>query len=170
MSTMQELVKEAQEYQAVLAETARLEAELQLARAQNPLSMLLEDAGALLSALNDATTNVEIAIDNEHITRRAAKEATGVYDDAEAEWTYDQMAAPVPEGVKAPTVDVRKAQIAAALVKARQGNGLAKSYAAMTHAKYKAEDAKMALDQAEKRFSATRSAADLVGAMLNAAK
>jgi shikimate kinase len=122
----------------------------------------------IVGSLSEAVSNLELAIEQEHVTRRAAKEATGAYDDAETEWTYDQMTAPT-NGERI-TVDVRKAQIAAALVKARQSNGLARPYAAMNQAKYAAEDARMALDQAEKRYSATRAVAELTAAMLNAAK
>ncbi len=168
MSTeFQKLIDEAKEYQKVLEEAKLLEAELALARAQNPLSQLLVDAGSILMFLTEVTDNVEMAIEQEHVTRKMHKDAAKTYKDAETEWTYDQMIAPVDGKI---TVDQRKAQVAALLVKAQKANGLAGPYQAMRKAEYAAEDAKMALDQCEKRYSATKAAAELVSSMLNAAK
>jgi hypothetical protein len=51
----------------------------------------------------------------------------------------------------------------------RSTGTLAAAWARMNAASYEADDAKMALEQASKRFRATESAADLTAAMLRAA-
>jgi len=66
-------------------------------------------------------------------------------------------------------MDQLKVIVPAELVKARQTGNLAKLWAMMNAAAYEAEDAKMALEQAAKRFRAVEAAADLTAAMLKAA-
>lgn len=129
---------------------------------ENPLTQLLGDASEILRYLSESIAVLEDAIEAEHIARRTAKETAQAYQDAETEYMID-----IPfDGRNA---EQRKLQQEAAVVKARQ-NGLGRYYQAMNAAKYKAEDAAMALEQASKRYSATKAAADLTAAMLNAAK
>ncbi|MBK8772610.1 MAG: hypothetical protein IPM06_19595 [Rhizobiales bacterium] len=134
----------------------------------NPLEALISDALDIKDALRDAVTNLELAIEADHKARRTAKEAMTAYDNAEAEWEYDQMC--VPENGTKITADVRKAMVASAKVKAQRDGALAGYLAMANAARYNAEDAAMALLQAEKRYGATRSACDLTAAILNAAK
>lgn len=133
----------------------------------NPLATLIEEAAQIRNFLGDSITALESAIEADHAARRLAKQLEAEYNDIETEWTYSQMAAPVPEGTKV-TVDQRKAQVAAALVKAK-ANGLGKPWRNAQSAKYASEDAAMTLEQASKRFSATRTAAELTAAILIAA-
>ena len=136
---------------------------------QNALQQLIDDALDIKDALRDAVSNLELAIEADHKAKRIAREAQSTYDNAEAEWELDQMFPP-ENGTGKITVDQRKAIIAAAKVSSHRDGALAKPLAMANAARYNAEDAAMALLQAEKRYSATRSASDLTAAILNAAK
>ena len=142
--------------------------------AVNPLTALIASADEIRSALLNAITNLELAIEADAAKRRTAKEAKETYDDAAAEWEADALLrdrTTVNGDGKAtkPTVDVVKAIVAAELVKARQAGPLAKPWALMNAAAYDADDARMALEQAAKRYRAVEAAADLTAAMLKAA-
>ena len=128
-----------------------------------PLEILLQDGREIRDYLGEAISNLELAIEAEHKARRQAKEASQFYQDAEAEFLMDLA-------IDGKNAEERKRQMDAALVKARNYNGLARPWAQKNAAAYNAEDAAMALEQASKRFSATRAAAELTAAMLNAAR
>ena len=142
--------------------------------ATNPLTALISSAEDIRTALLNAITNLELAIEAETMKRRIAKEAKEAYDAAEAEveaeaWTRDRSTVNGDGKATKPTMDQLKVIVPAELVKARQTGNLAKLWAMMNAAAYEAEDAKMALEQAAKRFRAVEAAADLTAAMLKAA-
>lgn len=140
----------------------------------NPLNALLNSAESIREALGESIDNLELAIEKEATARRVAKETRENYDAIVAEWDAEAMNRDrsVTNGdgkPKSPTVDQIKALVAAERVVAQRQGVLAKPLAMMNAAGYDHEDAKMALEQASKRFRATEAAADLTAAMLRAA-
>jgi len=130
----------------------------------NPFAQMITDAADIRDALREAVGNLELAIEAEAAARRTAKEARENYEAAEVEFTAETLPA-----CDAKNAEGRKAQMDAALVAARSTGTLAAAWARTNAAAYTWEDAKMALEQAAKRFRATESAADLTAAMLRAA-
>ena len=130
----------------------------------NPFAQMIADAADIRNALHAAVTDLEMAIEAEATVRRTAKEARESYEAAEAEFVAETLPA-----CDAKNAEGRKAQLDVALVAARRAGVLAATFARMNAAAYDSEDAKMALEQASKRFRATESAADLTAAMLRAA-
>ena len=130
----------------------------------NPFATMIADAADIRDALREAVGNYELAVERETLARRTAKETRENYDAAEAEYVVEAMLM-----CDAKNAEGRKAQMDAALVAARRAGVLAQAWALANAAGYDAEDAKMALEQASKRFRATESAADLTAAMLRAA-
>lgn len=130
----------------------------------NPFSQMIADAADIRNALREAVGNLELAIEAEAAARRTAKEAKEGYDATEVEFVAETLPA-----CDAKNAEGRKAQLDAALVAARNAGTLAGPWARMNAAAYAWDDAKMALEQAAKRFRATESAADLTAAMLRAA-
>ena len=130
----------------------------------NPYAALLNSAHEVRNALGESVTNLELALENEAAKRRTAKELRSMYDEAEAEFLAEAVFA-----ADAKNAEGRKAQVDAALVKARQSGKLARLWAQANAAAYDADDAKVGLEQAAKRFRATEAAADLTAAMLRAA-
>lgn len=140
----------------------------------NPFGQMIADAADIRNALHTAVTDLELAIEAEAAARRTAKETRETYEAAEAEFEAEAMNRDrsVVNGdgkAKSPTVDQIKALVKAELAQARSTGALAQVWAMANAASYEAEDAKMALEQAAKRFRATESAADLTAAMLRAA-
>ena len=140
----------------------------------NPFATMIADAADIRDALRESVGNLELAIEAEATARRTAKEARESYEAAEAEFEAEAMNRDrsVTNGdgkAKSPTVDQIKALVKAELTQARSTGTLAAAWTRMNAASYEAEDAKMALEQASKRFRATESAADLTAAMLRAA-
>ena len=129
----------------------------------NPYAALLNSAHEVRNALGESVTNLELALENEAAKRRTAKELRSMYDEAEAEFLAEAVFA-----ADAKNAEGRKAQVDAALVKARQSGKLARLWAQANAAAYDADDAKTALEQAGKRFRATEAASDLTAAMLRA--
>ena len=130
----------------------------------NPYAALLNSAHEVRNALGESVTNLELALENEAAKRRTAKELRSMYDEAETEFLAEAVFA-----ADAKNAEGRKAQVDAALVKARQSGKLARLWAQANAAAYDADDAKVGLEQAAKRFRATEAAADLTSAMLRAA-
>ena len=130
----------------------------------NPYAALLNSAHEVRNALGESVTNLELALENEAAKRRTAKELRSMYDEAETEFLAEAVFA-----ADAKNAEGRKAQVDAALVKARQSGKLARLWAQANAAAYDADDAKVGLEQAAKRFRATEAAADLTAAMLRAA-
>lgn len=127
----------------------------------NPLATLIEEAAQIRNFLGDSITALESAIEADHAARRLAKQLADEYANAETEYLIAQ----VFDGKNAET---RKLQTDAAIAKAK-ANGLGKPWRNAQSAKYASEDAAMTLEQASKRFSATRTAAELTAAILIAA-
>lgn len=130
----------------------------------NPYAALLTSAHEIRNALAEAAQQLELAIANEADKRRVAKELRSMYEEAEAEFVAETVIS-----CDAKNAEGRKAQLDAALVKARRDGALARLWAAANAAGYEHEDAKSALEQMSKRFRATEAAADLTAAMLRAA-
>lgn len=126
-----------------------------------PLRTALANANDLVGALSEATNQVELAIENEAATRRTAKELAQTYDDAECEFLADTP-------IDGKNADARKLAQDALLAKARRAGPLAGAWARKNAAQYAYDDARMALDQAERRFSATKAACALTEAILKA--
>ncbi len=138
---------------------------------KSELAAVIVDARNLNGALDDATQDLRLAIEADAKARRTAKEAKGSYEAIEAEfdaeaWSRDRSTMNGDGKLKTPTVDVIKAMVAAEKVKAQREGVLAKPFAMMNAAAYAAEDAAMALKQAETQFSGVKHAADLVGNIL----
>ena len=132
---------------------------------------IINDAHNLNGALDDATSDLRLALEADAKARRTAKEAKGNYDAVEAEWEAEAWAKDRSilngDGKTAkPTVDAIKTAVAAEKVKAQREGMLAKPWAMLNAATYEAEDAAMALKQAEVQFSGVKHAADLVGNIL----
>lgn len=130
----------------------------------NPYAELIASAVEIRNALADAAQNLELAIANEGQARRVAKESRTMYDEAEAEFVAEATFA-----ADAKNAEGRKAQVDAALVKARRDGKLARLWEQANAAAYTHEDTKAALEQMSKRFRAVEAAADLTAAMLRAA-
>ena len=130
----------------------------------NPFAELIQSGVEIRNALADACQNIELAIANEAQARRVAKEIRQMYDEAEAEFVAEANFAATGSNA-----EKRKAEVDAALVKARRDGKLARLWAQANAAAYTHEDTKSALAQMEKRFRATEAAADLTAAMLRAA-
>jgi hypothetical protein len=130
----------------------------------NPFATQIAAAAEIRNALGDACQQLELAIANEAQARRVAKEVRQMYDEAETEFAVEATAAATGSNA-----EKRKAEVDAALVKARRDGQLARLWAASNAAAYNHEDTKSALSQMEKRFRATEAAAELTAAMLRAA-
>ena len=130
----------------------------------NPFSALIESGVEIRTALADAATQLELALANDAEKRRTAKELKSLYDEAEAEFVAETLFAATGKNTES-----RKAELDAALVKARREGKLARLWAQANAAAYDADDAKTGLDQCAKRFRAVECAADLTAAMLRAA-
>ena len=125
------------------------------------LQTVVNDARNLSGAVYEATNDLQLAIEADAKARRTAKETRQAYEDAEAE-----VSAEVLFNATGKNGETRKAELDAALVKARREGALAKLWALKQAADMQAEDAAMALKQAEVQFSGTKHAADLVGNIL----
>ena len=138
---------------------------------KSELASIIVDARNLNGALDDATQDLRMAIEVDAKARRTAKEARANYEALEAEfdaeaWAKDRS---VPNGdgkATKPLADAIKAMVAAEKVQAQRQGVLAKPWAMLNAATYEAEDAAMALKQAETQFSGVKHAADLVGNIL----
>ena len=130
----------------------------------NPFAELIQSGIEIRQALADACRNLELALENEAAKRRTSRELRQMYDEAEAEFLAEAVFA-----ADARNAEGRKAQVDAALVKARRDGPLARLWAQANAAGYDAEDAKVGLEQCSKRFRATEAAAELTAAMLRAA-
>ena len=130
----------------------------------NPFADLIQSGVEIRTALADAATQIELALANEAEKRRTAKELKAMYEEAEAEFVAEATFAATGKNA-----ETRKAELDAALVKARRDGKLARLWAQANAAQYDADDAKTALEQCAKRFRAVECAADLTAAMLRAA-
>ena len=128
---------------------------------KSELASVIVDARNLNGALDDATQDLRMAIEADAKARRALKEMRQVYDDAEAE-----VSAEVLFNATGKNGETRKAELDAALVAARRNGVLARPWAMKLAAEQEADDAAIALKQAETQFSGVKHAADLVGNIL----
>lgn len=140
---------------------------------KSEFAAVIVDARNLNGALDDATQDLRLALEANTKAQRTAKEMKANYEAIEAEfdaeaWMKDRSV-PNGDGKSAkPTVDAIKAMVAAEKAKAQRNGVLAKPWAMMNAAAYAAEDAALALKQAETQFSGVKHAADLVGNILRA--
>ncbi len=142
---------------------------------KSEFAAVIVDARNLNGALDDATQDLRLALEANTKAQRTAKEMKANYEAIEAEfdaeaWMKDRS---VPSGNgdgKATKLlaDAIKAMVAAEKAKAQRNGVLAKPWAMMNAAAYAAEDAALALKQAETQFSGVKHAADLVGNILRA--
>lgn len=130
----------------------------------NPFAALIESGIEIRSELATAARDLTLAIDNLYSKRQTAKELKRIYEEMEAEVTAEVMF-----GTTATNDKARKAELDAALVKARRDGYLSRAWAQMNAAQADLEEAESAHEQAAKRFRATEAAADLTAAMLKAA-
>ena len=130
----------------------------------NPLTGLLDVASGVFSALGEAVTNLELALEADVSARRTAREAKDAYQDSESEFAAEALFA-----ANGKNAEQRKAEVDVALVKARTSGPLAYRWQQMNAARNDADNAAMTLEQCSKRFRATEAAADLTAAMLKAA-
>ena len=130
----------------------------------NPFNQLIQSGVEIRDTLSTAVRDLELAIEAELVKRRTAKELTTICEEIEAEFTAEVFA-----GMTATNDKGRKAELDAALVKARRDGVLARPWAQMNAARYDLEEAEAAKEQAAKRFRATEAAAELTAAMLRAA-
>jgi hypothetical protein len=128
---------------------------------KSELLSIVTDARNLNGAMDDATQDLRMAIEADAKARRAAKEMRQAYDDAEAE-----VSAEVLFNSTGKNKEARDAELDAALVKARRNGVLARTWALKLAADSQAEDAAMALKQAETQFSGVKHASDLIGNIL----
>ena len=138
---------------------------------KSELGSVIVDARNLNGALDDATQDLRMALEADAKARRTMKEAKANYDAIEAEWEAEAWAKDrsVTNGdgkAAKPTVDAIKTAVAAEKVKAQREGVLAKPWAMLSAATYEAEDAAMALKQAEVQFSGVKHASDLIGNIL----
>lgn len=124
---------------------------------------MIAAAVEIRDSLGAAVEQLNLALENEAAKRRTAKELRQMYDEAEAEFVAETLPA-----CDAKNAEGRKAQMDAALVKARQTGPLARLWAQANAAAYDAEDAKVGLEQCSKTYRATEAAAELTAAMLRA--
>jgi hypothetical protein len=130
----------------------------------NPFAEIIASGLEIRQALADSAQQLNLALENEAAERRTAKELKTMYDEAEVEFTVEANAAATGSNA-----EKRKAEVEAALVKARQSGPLSRLWAQANAAAYNAADAKIGLDQCANRFRATEAAAELTAAMLRAA-
>ncbi len=128
---------------------------------KSELGAVIVDARNLNGALDDATQDLRMAIEADAKARRAMKEMRQAYEDAEAE-----VSAEVLFNATGKNGETRKAELDAALVAARRNGTLARVWAMKLAAEQEADDAAVALKQAEAQFSGVKHAADLVGNIL----
>ena len=139
----------------------------------SPITEYLEDAQGMVHHLGTAASRLEEAIPAARITRQRAKDACDALTAAEAEIAAElAMRAMAKEGPLAGLAASSKAYQYAMddqLAKARAGTLRDLAWSA-SKAQAQAEAAAIELEQAQARFSATRHAADLLGAMLHATR
>ncbi len=128
---------------------------------KSEFASVLVEARNLSGALSDAIQDLRMALEANAKAQRALSDMKAVYEDAEAE-----VSAEVLFNATGKNGETRKAELVAALVKARREGVLAKLWAMKQAADMQAEDAAMALKQAETQFSGVKHAADLVGNIL----
>ncbi len=138
---------------------------------KSELGSVIVDARNLNGALDDATQDLRMAIEADAKARRTLKETRANYEAIEAEfdaeaWAKDRSVINGDGKATKPLADAIKATVAAEKVKAQREGMLAKPWAMLNAATYEAEDAAMALKQAEAQFSGVKHAADLVGNIL----
>ena len=122
---------------------------------------LLKDADSVRTQLTAAVRDLELAMERESITRRANVNAKQDYGDAEAEIQFELV-----HTVEGKNAEARKAQVDVGLIRARNEGALRKEWARMLAAQAEADDAKLALDQATRRYRAVEAVAELTTAML----
>ena len=130
----------------------------------NPMEELINSGLEIRAELQKAAIDLELAIEGQFSKRQVAKELKRIYDEMEAEYTAETMFA-----ANGKNAESRKAELEAALVKARRDGFLARAWAQMNAAAYDAAEAESAYEQCSKRFRATEAAADLTAALLRAA-
>ena len=122
---------------------------------------LLHDADAIRTSLQSAVRDLELAMERDSLTRRAHTAAKQDYQDAEAEIQFELVH--TSDGKNA---EARKAQVDVGLIRARNEGALRNEWRRMNAAQVEAEDAKLALDQATRRYRAVEAVAELTTAML----
>lgn len=123
---------------------------------------LLRDAESVRTQLSSAVRDLELAMERESIARRAYSDAKQNYNDAEAEIQFELVH--TSDGKNA---ESRKAQVDVGLIRARNEGALRKEWQRMNVAQTEADDAKLALDQATRRYRAIEAVAELTTAMLH---
>ena len=108
---------------------------------------LVNSAIDIRDALNGNVQQLNLAIEYEAAKRRTAKELRASYEEAEAEFVAEVM-----PNLTGKNAESRKAELDAALVAARRNGVLARTWALKLAADQNAEDAAMALKQAEVQF------------------
>jgi hypothetical protein len=122
---------------------------------------LNRDAESVINQLSSAVRDLELAMEREALTRRAFANAKQDYADSEAEIQFELVH--TADGKNA---EQRKAQVDVGLIRARNEGALRKEWARMLAAQTEADDAKLALDQATRRYRAVEAVAELTTAML----
>lgn len=108
--------------------------------------------------------NACLAMEAASVAARKATELKRAYEQAEAEFLAEVML--TADGKNA---EQRKAQVEAALMKARSAGALARPYAMMTSARYEADDTEMAREQMAIRFRASEVAGQMQAAAVRLA-
>ena len=122
---------------------------------------LLRDADSVRTQLTAAVRDLELAMERDSLTRRAHTAAKQDYQDAEAEIQFELVH--TSDGKNA---EARKAQVDVGLIRARNDGALRKEWQRLLATQTEADDAKLALDQATRRYRAVESIAELTTAML----
>jgi hypothetical protein len=122
---------------------------------------MLREAESVREQLGVTVRDLELALENEARRRRLATDARQNNTDAEAEVTYELLL-----NADGKNAEQRRAAVEAALIRERTTGRLAFALGllAETHAGH--ADAKLALEQATRRYRATETAAELTAAML----
>ena len=125
---------------------------------------MISTAEQIRDSLPVLARDLELAMEREQLTRRAAADAKRDYEDAEAEIRFEAIH--TAEGKNA---EQRSAAVDVAMIRARADGALRVLWGRMLAAQAEADAAKLASDQMARRFRATEAAADLTAAMLKAA-
>ena len=136
------------------------------------LNQLLTDCENILTHLEDVTADLVVAIDADILAKRALRDAERLLSDAESELVTDAaMRAKVekagPLSHAAQSSPAYKQAVDAMLADARRGV-LANHWTNAERARYAADDAQARREQIATAYSATKHAANLRAAMLNA--
>lgn len=123
---------------------------------------LLKDAESVRNSLQSAVRDLELAMERDSIARRAYADAKLAYGDNEAEIQFELVH--TSDGKNA---EARKAQVDVGLIRARNDGALRNEWRRMNVAQTEADDAKLALDQATRRYRAIEAVAELTTAMLH---